>query len=255
MGALQEKTKSYLMLEKRIRTHWHTDGFVASKTAYADFDIDGAGRLRNIRLTKPTRDAAFNEACLNALRNTSALSMKSWPYYEPLLDCKFVFTFNDHKESGNYIAAPESGIRNGMSAINARINKNLADFVALDTDTTKLSMAAARCLVNACDEYININDYDQAKNLLRTLTGHPGISNADNEVKVLLQAESACVVLKQQNFAEASAVFKASVESPDFEKIGLDDRQHILKSYGDSLFKQGKEAEAKAIYAKLTILK
>ncbi len=262
-------------IQGRIKAVWFPQKWPSSMHALALFKVNGRGDLFDIRFSDSSQAAGYLDACREAIKGSDAKPMQSWQYYAPAVDVEFKFDYNVHagsQSTGQKIpngarpgyTAPtphsppghhaELAMLKGINKINDEINKQLAEFIAIDTEKTTLSLPAALKAVALSEQYLNLGQADKAEALIKDLLQRPGLSKAESTSKTMLQAEMGCILLKEQKLPDASLAFKESSESPLFDQIPLSEQQRFLKSYGDAQFKQGKETEANAIYARRAAL-
>ncbi len=257
-------------VQRRIKSVWFPKKWPSSMHAVALFKVNGNGEFFDIQFSNSSQAPDFLDACREAVKGSNAKPMQSWQYYAPPADVEFKFDYNVYggqkipngARPGYTPPTPPSppgphaelAMLRGMNKINGEINKQLADFIAIDTDKTTLTLPVALKAVALSEQYLNLGQFDKAEALVKDLLQRPGVTQTESVSKTVLQAETGCILQKQQKLPDASTVFKAVCESPLFEQMPLSERQRFLKSYGDALFKQGKETEANAIYVRRAAL-
>ncbi len=271
--AFREKNESLCgpfmgKIQRKIKSFWHPPMQTTTVRAQAQFEVNGRGEFLKIHMASPV-NPAFDKACLDAVEKTDGKPMQSWAYYAPPIQIEFNFDYNYNNGVGSMAASAIRNLRpddnsnrvnltvlNRTNKINQDINQLLKELIAADISKNKMDLPVALLAVTLSEQYLTLGRLESARNLIKGMIDRPAVSQSESPAKILLQAELGCILASEQKLAEAGAILKSVIESPQFEQTtSLTERQRFFKSYGDVLFKQGKEAEANEVYAKRAALK
>ncbi len=111
-------------------------------------------------------------------------------------------------------------------------------------------------LLNLTEQRLNLGQLTKAQSTLQEYLESPELALADTAAQAAVKGEMGCLLLKQQKLEEAGKAFNEAINCQGFEKINSKEiRRRLLKTFGDCLYKQGKEAQASEIYKRVADLK
>ncbi|MBP6595481.1 MAG: hypothetical protein KA255_20815, partial [Candidatus Obscuribacter sp.] len=97
-----------------------------------------------------------------------------------------------------------------------------------------------------------INQFDKTNELTRMMQKRNDCQIADSPPNLIMRSIEPLDLARQGNVIDAENKLKSIIQSSQFEKIESSHiRNHLLKKYGDLLYKQNKVEQANALYAKI----
>ncbi|MBL0184262.1 MAG: TonB C-terminal domain-containing protein [Candidatus Obscuribacter sp.] len=261
-------------LNRKIKSEWNPPKSDSSKKAVSMFGLNAEGKFENIKLTKPSSSPALNEACLNALRTTDKMPITTPSFYKIDIEPIWIeFSFDYRIHNGPSIASRATWpttekISNGkVATYESQSNhsfenrkKELEQETSKDTDRVKalleqkeqLSDQNLLSLFIYTEKLREINQFGKTNELTRMMQKRNDCQIADSPPNLIMRSIEPLDLARQGNVIDAENKLKSIIQSSQFEKIESSHiRNHLLKKYGDLLYKQNKVEQANALYAKI----
>jgi hypothetical protein len=261
-------------LNRKIKSEWNPPKSDSSKKAVSMFGLNAEGKFENIKLTKPSSSPALNEACLNALRTTDKMPITTPSFYkidiEPIC-IEFSFDYRNYggapiassptwptteKISNGKVATYESqsnhSFENRKKELEQETSKDAERVKVLLEQKEQLSDQNLLSLFIYTEKLREINQFGKTNELTRMMQKRNDCQIADSPPNLIMRSIEPLDLARQGNVIDAENKLKSIIQSSQFEKIESSHiRNHLLKKYGDLLYKQNKVEQANALYAKI----
>lgn len=237
-------------MQRHIKRGWFPARNSTSKHAKVRFKINEEGKPIDVKISQPSGNGEFDSVCVQTVENYRLANYDRWEFDGSATEIEFSFdynVFNAQGKTGQWVKV-DDGDDKQLTATE-ELQAIITRFTILNDLTGISSDASLSMQYRVFKSLLSLKQIDKANAFISDLQLG---ANLSPRTKVLLKCESALLLEREKKFADAEALLKEAIESPDFDKLPDEEmKRTFLCAYGDLLYERNQKEEARKIYDRI----